>query len=479
MKRVLVFSVAYAPLVGGAEVAIREITDRLQGWEVELICARLRPGLSDTERIGNVMVHRVGLGRSWDKYLFPFLGAWKGWRIARARPVRVVWSMLASYAGFAALFFLRRFPRLPFVLSIQEGDPLEHYAKRLGMLGFLQRRVFRRADVLLPISRFLEGWATRMGFCGVSDVVPNGVDVERFAKPMAEVDRQAMRASWGVKDDEIAVCTVSRLVTKNAVDDLIRALAVLPERYRAVVAGSGDDRPMLEALAKELGVASRVIWLGEVSQADLPSVLHAADVFVRASRSEGLGISFLEALAAGVPIVGTPVGGIPEFLTDGETGVFAAPNDPASIAAAVRRIQETPSLRARLIKQGQALVRARYQWDGIAKRVQQMLDQATRARTAMPPPPTGKILAVVLAGLVTGWMLCALGARVVAIHPLYTQGLVRHATQKTLEQYRRESGIGLTYVRLDRLRCAADRCRVDLSRLDGERVVLEYEIPAP
>jgi glycosyltransferase involved in cell wall biosynthesis len=87
-----------------------------------------------------------------------------------------------------------------------------------------------------------------------------------------------------------------------------------------------------------------------------------------------LGISFLEALASGLPIIATPVGGIPDFLHDGQTGVFCQPRDPASIAKAVLRIQEEPGLRQKLIKQGEELVKKDYAWEGITKRIERLLE---------------------------------------------------------------------------------------------------------
>ncbi len=132
---------------------------------------------------------------------------------------------------------------------------------------------------------------------------------------------------------------------------------------------------MLHALVKKLKFESRVVFLGLKTHDELPELLQASDIFVRASLSEGLGNSFLEAMVAGIPIIGTPVGGIPDFLTDGETGVFCQPRDPASLARAALRIQTEPGLRARLIVQGAQVVRERYDWDKIAKQVKQGLDR--------------------------------------------------------------------------------------------------------
>jgi glycosyltransferase involved in cell wall biosynthesis len=398
MMRVIIFSTVYFPLVGGAEVAMREETDRMTDVEFDLICARVKPGLPSTERIGNITVHRCGFGHPVDKYLLPIFGVIRALRITRIsekggrrwavgggteyeptahRPpptAPVIWSLMASYGGFTALAYTWVRPRTKMLLTLQEGDPLEHYAKRTGKLEFLHRKVFERADAVQAISTFLANWAVKMGFRGKPEVVPNGVDIARFTLRITQDRRREMRASFGFKDEDTVLVTASRLSLKNGIDDLIRSLTHLPANVKALIAGEGEDAEKLSVLVKENGLAERVVFLGKRGHEELPGILQSADVFVRASLSEGLGNSFLEAMACGLPIIGTPVGGIPDFLTDGETGAFCQPRDPESIAAAVRRIQTEPGLREKLIRQGEALVREKYGWEGIASRIKGMLE---------------------------------------------------------------------------------------------------------
>ncbi|MBX4206384.1 glycosyltransferase family 4 protein [Candidatus Parcubacteria bacterium] len=98
----------------------------------------------------------------------------------------------------------------------------------------------------------------------------------------------------------------------------------------------------------------------------MPQRLREADIFVRPSLSEGQGISFIEAMAAGLPVVATPVGGITDFLKDGGTGLFAKPGDPASIAEAVKRLIGDSALREKVRKNALELVREKYDWSLIA-----------------------------------------------------------------------------------------------------------------
>jgi glycosyltransferase involved in cell wall biosynthesis len=286
----------------------------------------------------------------------------------------IVWPLMASYGAFAALFYTWLRPSSKVLLTLQEGDPLEYIAKRVGVFSFLHKKIFVRADAVQAISKFLAEWAVRMGFTKTPQVIPNGVDIQKFAKRITAEERTNIRESLGYAPSDVVIVTASRLTLKNATDDLIKSLSTLPENYHVLIAGVGEDEEMLRTLVKERKLESRVKFLGKKSHDELPALLQASDIFCRPSLSEGLGNSFLEAMAAGVPIIGTLVGGIPDFLIDGETGVACESRNPESIARAARRIQEEPGLRARLIQKGEAAVRETYDWEKIAPAIAKMLE---------------------------------------------------------------------------------------------------------
>ncbi|MEO5928009.1 MAG: glycosyltransferase family 4 protein [Patescibacteria group bacterium] len=373
MKRVIVFATAYFPLVGGAEIALKEITDRLPDWQIDLVCARIKPGLASTEKIGSITVHRVGFGSTIDKFLLPLLGTWRALRLDGSRGAPV-WSLMASFGGFTALTYCWIRPKTKMLLTLQEGDPLEHYKKRAGAFQFLHEMIFRRATSVQAISNFLATWATEMGFPRKPTVIPNGVDVARFAHRITSQQRAELRRQFGFAESDTVLVTASRLSLKNGVDDLIRSLSSLPANVKTLIIGDGEDREMLKALTTSLQLEGRVVFAGQRGHDELPMLLQASDMFIRASLSEGLGNSFLEAMASGVPIIGTRVGGIPDFLTDGTTGVFCMTRDPESIAAAVLRIQKNEmGLRERIIDNAYHLATEIYNWDGIAVRMNELL----------------------------------------------------------------------------------------------------------
>lgn len=369
-KKIIIFSTAYFPLVGGAEVAIKEITDRVKDYEFVMITAKIQAGLADHEKVGNVEVYRCGLGKSVDKYLLPFLGTWRALRLGKQDEVAGIWSMMASFGGFSALFYTWLRPKTKMLLTLQEGDPPEYILKRVRPFGWVFKKIFTRANQIQAISNFLANWGKEMGFKGEPVIIPNGVDVSRFTQPISPEERLATRRGMGFEEQDVVLVTASRLVLKNATDHLILSLNHLPENYKVLVVGDGEDMPKLKDLVAQNKLDNRVVFLGLRGHAELSGLLQASDIFCRPSLSEGLGNSFLEAMASGIPIIGTPVGGIPDFLKDGETGLFCEPGKPESIAQAALRFENEDGLKEKIIRQGKDLAVNQYNWETLAGRME-------------------------------------------------------------------------------------------------------------
>lgn len=372
MKRILIFSVAYYPAVGGAEIAVKEITDRIAPGDIEfhMLTINLSGRELPFEKIGNVQVHRIGRG-GFGKYLFPFLGAWKARSLHKQFHFDATWSIMASFSGFAALFFKMLYPNVPFILTLQEGDPFEFIKKRVGLLYPLYAKIFRAADIIQTISVYLAEMARARGARAPIHVIPNGVDTTLFAQQYSEFELDALKQQLGKKDGDIFLVTSSRLVVKNAVDTVIQALPLLPEHVHFIVAGVGPLESECKKLARSLHVQARVHFLGFVPHADLPKYLKISDIFIRPSRSEGMGNSFIEAMAAEIPVIATPVGGIPEFLFDRKTGLLCEVDNPASVASAVTTLIEDAVLRDTIIEQAAKSIVGRYDWNHIVANMRQ------------------------------------------------------------------------------------------------------------
>ena len=398
MKRILIFSLNYYPsYIGGAEVAIKEVTNRIETEEIEfhMVTLRFDSELQREERIGNVHVHRIGpvrpRPRIADLKRFPLhlnkywyqVGAWlAAERLHRMYRFDGIWAMMAHSCAIPAGLFKLFHPRVRYLLTLQEGDPPEHIERMMRPVWPLFVRGFTSADALQPISTFLRDWGLRMGFTGAARVIPNAVDVERFTKAYTNEEISSMEKRLGKRAGEVFLVTTSRLVYKNGIDDVIRALPKMPEEVTFLVYGIGPDEEMLRALAKRHGVEERIRFMGQIGHEEMPLMLRACDIFIRPSRSEGMGNSFIEAMAAGLPVIATQEGGIADFLFDAvrnpdrePTGWAVRPNTPEDIAAAVKNILENPELVERVRKTALTMVVERYDWKGIAANMRTLFQE--------------------------------------------------------------------------------------------------------
>lgn len=393
-KRVLIFSLAYLPFAGGAELALRHITDRIDDVEFDLIALRFDRNLPRVERVGNITVYRVGFSKRSPtardlmrfplyllKVFFAFSALRKALSLYRVRRYDAVWAMM-SYAGIPAALFKLRHPRVPFLLTLQEGDSIAHITKRwrIKMIWPLYRMVFTKATFVQTISHYLAEFARAMGYKGPLEVIPNGVDVQKFAIENEKFKGDELRQKLGIGENEKIIITTSRLVEKNAVGDLIMALRDLDANIKLLILGTGSLEEQLRLLAKKYGLGGRVRFAGYVDIQEIPQYLAISDVFCRPSLSEGFGSSFIEAMAAGVPVVATPVGGIIDFLFDPEknpekepTGLFCDVRDPKSIAQKVKQFLSDDALRARIVANARKLAQEKYNWDLIAKEMQEKI----------------------------------------------------------------------------------------------------------
>jgi glycosyltransferase involved in cell wall biosynthesis len=253
-----------------------------------------------------------------------------------------------AYVHFPELAFPLLYPskRLPVVFHlhgvVDGAVPLSRYSwlrNRLVARIFreINRLVIERADRVMVVSE--EGrelcHALAPRSASRTAIVPPSVDRGVF-RPR---DRRRCRLELGIDDTADVIVSVGRLEYGKGMDLLLEALALVEKKrgnVRLVVAGEGSMRRWLERRAADLGVGGRVRFLGEVDhERTLPVVLGAADVFVLASRSEGLPTVILEAMSCGIPVVSTAVGDIPKVVQDGRTGFLVRNRGPADLAAAV------------------------------------------------------------------------------------------------------------------------------------------------
>lgn len=228
-----------------------------------------------------------------------------------------------------------------------------------------EARIVREADRIVATASAEVFELLRMGANPRAlKIVPCGVDLDRFTPEGPRDERRG---------DRMRIVTLSRLVPRKGIGDVVEALVGVPEA-ELIVAGGGEapdllsdpEARRLSALAREHGVADRVYLHGRVERADIPALLRSADVVVCTPWYEPFGIVPLEAMACGVPVVVSSVGGLVDTVVDGMTGLHVPARSPRQLAHALRSLAEEPERRKMLGRLGVERVRARYSWSRIA-----------------------------------------------------------------------------------------------------------------
>ena len=272
---------------------------------------------------------------------------WELYRLFRRERPHVVhthaWGTLIE--GLIAA----RLAGVPVVVHGEHGTLQLRRRQRL-----LQRYAWSRVDRVLSVStRLAERMAHEVAFPPDQiQTIHNGVDLSRFQGRMTRDDA---RRELGLPVDQPIVGAAGRLVAVKDHVSLVDATALLVReglRPLTVIAGDGPLRESIQGHASALGIEAHVRLLGH--RKDVDTVLAALDMFVLTSRSEGLNNTILEAMAAGLPVVATRVGGADEMVIDGVTGLLVPPGSPENIAAAIRRLMTDASMRSAMGKAGRA-----------------------------------------------------------------------------------------------------------------------------
>ncbi|MFP5321581.1 MAG: glycosyltransferase [Acidimicrobiia bacterium] len=219
-------------------------------------------------------------------------------------------------------------------------------------------------------------------------VVPCGVDLDRFRTDGPRMHRPGRRRTQ--------IACVSRLVPRKGIADVIRALVHLPDAELLVAGGppqamlhEDDEARALRRIAVDAGVEDRVRFLGAVERDDVPALLRSVDVVCCCPWYEPFGLVAVEAMACGVPVVASRVGGLAETVVDGRTGVLVPPRDPSAIASAIRHVTDDPRRHGAMAQAACARAHA-YGWDRIAARTAAVYERLVadgRRHCTEPIPP--------------------------------------------------------------------------------------------
>jgi len=289
-------------------------------------------------------------------------------RIAQQKKFDLVHAHWSIPQGFTGLL-LSKFRRMPWVTSLHGSDV---HGLNLPFLRGLNKKVILGSDACTANSRATAERAKRISGRDDIRVIPMGVDIDFFSK-------SAGRGATGQKHNGRQAETIlyaGRLIDVKGVEYLIRAFpSVLKKHANAVlhIVGSGPCKGDLMSLSERLQVQEKVVFQDAVSQEELVRYYSMADVFVLPSvmtdegETEGLGVVLLEAMASGVPVIGTGVGGIPDIIKDGETGLLSLERNPNDLADKICTLLTDEDLRKKVTEKGYQLVTKEFSWDVIAK----------------------------------------------------------------------------------------------------------------
>jgi glycosyltransferase involved in cell wall biosynthesis len=279
-----------------------------------------------------------------------------------------------SKAGFLGRL-AARMARVPAVVHTPHGHVF------YGYYGPLVTRLFAAAErwaawrtdrlVALTVREVDDHLALGIGRPEQFRVIHSGIDFAAFdADP---TPGRQVRVELGIPAEALVVGTLGRLTAVKGQDCLVAALAslALPQLWLLLV-GDGEERSALAAQAQALGVADRVVFAGW--RQDVHRVLRAMDLFALPSLNEGMGRALVEAMYTGLPVVATAVGGVPELIVPGSTGLLVPPRAAADLAAAIRSLVADPEARARLGQQARACA-AGYSAAGMVAAIEAMYDE--------------------------------------------------------------------------------------------------------
>lgn len=344
------------------------------GWQVDVLAPHA-PGAARSETLGGVRVERfrylwparaqtvcyqggalINLRKNpLNKLKLPALVAAETLAVAR-RLRRGHYDLLHSHwilpQGFTGRI-ARTVSPLPHVLTVHGGDI---FGLRGKLLGWFKRSTLLAADaVTVNSSVTRQAVVNTAGPLPRLETIPMGVSVAPADPQQQDLARQ-LRAAHRRGAGPLLLF-IGRMVEEKGVADLVQAVRLLRETHpdvHALLVGEGQERPAMERLAKQAGVAAHITFTGWVEPTDIPAYLRAADIFVGASRTapdgwvEAQGLTFLEAMAAGLPVVATGNGGIVDYVIDGETGMPVPERAPEQIADAVARLLSDPELTRRM-----------------------------------------------------------------------------------------------------------------------------------
>lgn len=289
------------------------------------------------------------------------------WIIKKTKPdlIHAHWSVPQGFLSMLAKYVLK----IPCVISLHGSDV---FGLRHPIFKLLNKLAIRHADVCTANSLATAKTAQATGASGNLKIVPMGVDPKLFQE---SADADELKKKHRL--DAEVILSVGRLIDLKGTDCLIQALPEILSRFpraKALIIGSGPRKNQLLDLTKNLRLEENIVFIDSIAHAELIKYYSVADVFVLPSiinskgETEGFGVVLLEAMACGVPVIGSDVGGIPDIIENGQTGLLVRPKDPQHLSDQLLRVLTDADLKAKMVANARKLIETRFAWEIVAER---------------------------------------------------------------------------------------------------------------
>jgi N-acetyl-alpha-D-glucosaminyl L-malate synthase BshA len=352
--------------LGGIEVITQNLVTELAKNKKNqfFVITKYDRGLKKRERINNFFVNRISCTEI--KRLQVLIYMIKAiFEIKKLNPDIV--HCQSTIPGLAAFF-----SRKPYIVYCHGSDVYLASPLRKKINNF----VLRHASQVISLTKDM--WEKIKNDYNIdSIVIPNGIDTSKY-----KLNRKKIRQNFGLKNEKI-ILYIGTLKPVKGVKYLIAAFKKISEEFpntKLFIVGDGSERPKLEKLSKKLRLEDKVIFFGKKSNDEIPNFAIASDILVLPSLSESFGVTLLEAMAAGLPIVASKVGGVPEIIKEGRNGFLVKPKNPAAIADRLKVLLENPDIRKKISRNNLKDVK-KYSWNKIAKEIEKIYEKITSFKT--------------------------------------------------------------------------------------------------
>ena len=339
------------------------------GHSVDVLTSRMK-GQASKEKGDGFTVYRVW---SWRKgihdcgfrgaFSYLFFAAFVFLQLTKKNHYDVIHYFFGLPTGFLSLL-PGSHKKSPYFISLRGSDVpgYDKYNTNLQrahqLLIPLTRKIWKNASQIIAVTNSLKNKAFQTDDSHDIHVIPNGIDSVFFKNPI----------STKTKDNCLKLIAVARLIERKGIQDILSALAELRDpEINLLIAGSGNYEHQLKQLCDDLSLNDVVSFHGLCMPEKLPALLWQSDVFILPSRAEAFGNVFAEAMACGLPVIGSTVGGIPD-LVGAENGVLVSPGNVAEIKSAILKMKGSEQLRKQMGKKNRDKMIALYNWERVTQK---------------------------------------------------------------------------------------------------------------